>query len=129
MRRVVAIIDYGEFAFGSKDEVLDKARRYWNPGKTEFWTDAGVPLVIDRREGYFLYDMSGSRLIDVHLNGGTYNLGHRNPDVVADLVPGAAPKLIVLLPLLRLSIALVIRTFAVASRAPPWKKRVLLPSA
>jgi len=83
MRKVVAIIDYGEFAFGSKDEVLDKARRFWNPGKTEFWADSGVPLVIDRREGYFLYDMSGSRLIDVHLNGGTYNLGHRNPDVVA----------------------------------------------
>jgi acetylornithine/succinyldiaminopimelate/putrescine aminotransferase len=83
LRKVVAIIDYGEFAFGSKDEVLDKARRYWNPGKTQFWIDAGVPLVVDRREGYFLYDMSGSRLIDVHLNGGTYNLGHRNPDVLA----------------------------------------------
>ena len=80
---MAAIIDYGEFAFGSKDEVLDKALRYWNPGKTQFWTDAGVPLVIDRREGYFLYDMTGSRLIDVHLNGGTYNLGHRNLDVLA----------------------------------------------
>jgi acetylornithine/succinyldiaminopimelate/putrescine aminotransferase len=70
-------------AISSKDEVLDASRRYWNPGKTEFWTESGVPLVIDRREGYFLYDMTGSRLIDVHLNGGTYNLGHRNPDVVA----------------------------------------------
>ncbi len=30
--------------------------------------------------------MSGRRLIDVHLNGGTYNLGHRNADVVAALV-------------------------------------------
>ena len=57
---MAAIIDYGEFAFGSKDEVLDRARRYWNPGKTQFWIDSGVPLVIDRREGYFLYDMSGS---------------------------------------------------------------------
>jgi acetylornithine/succinyldiaminopimelate/putrescine aminotransferase len=26
--------------------------------------------------------MSGKRLIDAHLNGGTYNLGHRNPEVV-----------------------------------------------
>jgi acetylornithine/succinyldiaminopimelate/putrescine aminotransferase len=63
--------------------VLAKSAAYWNPGKTQFWIDAGVPLVIDRRCGYFLYDMSGSRLIDVHLNGGTYNLGHRNPEVVA----------------------------------------------
>src|SRR4051812_50203417 len=27
--------------------------------------------------------MSGRRLIDAHLNGGTYNVGHRNREVVA----------------------------------------------
>ena len=74
--------DYGVFSFSSKAEVLEKAKTYWNPGKTQFWIDSGVPLVIDRREEYFLYDMSGKRLIDTHLNGGTYNLGHRNPEVV-----------------------------------------------
>ena len=74
--------DYGVFSFASKTEVLDKAKEYWNPGKTQFWIDSGVPLVIDRREDYFIYDMSGKRLIDAHLNGGTYNLGHRNPEVV-----------------------------------------------
>ena len=70
-------------SFASKEEVLEKSKEFWNPGKTQFWIDSGVPLVIDRREGYFIYDMSGKRLIDVHLNGGTYNLGHRNPEVVA----------------------------------------------
>ena len=74
--------DYGAFSFASKEEVLAKAKEFWNPGKTQFWIDSGVPLVIDRREDYFLYDMSGKRLIDLHLNGGTYNLGHRNPEVV-----------------------------------------------
>jgi len=74
--------DYGEFSFASKDEVLEKSKQFWNPGKTQFWIDSGVPLVIDRREGYFIYDMTGKRLIDVHLNGGTYSLGHRNPEVV-----------------------------------------------
>jgi acetylornithine/succinyldiaminopimelate/putrescine aminotransferase len=69
-------------AFASKGEMLAKSREFWNPGKTQFWIDSGVPLVIDRREGYFLYDVEGKRLIDVHLNGGTYNLGHRNPEVV-----------------------------------------------
>jgi hypothetical protein len=82
------IFDYGQFSFASKDEVLEKAKTYWNPGKTQFWIDAGVPLVIDRREDYFLYDMSGRRLIDVHLNGGTYNLGHRNPEVVEAVTAG-----------------------------------------
>ncbi|WFR72865.1 aminotransferase class III-fold pyridoxal phosphate-dependent enzyme [Prescottella defluvii] len=75
--------DYGTFTFESKSEVLEKSVRYWNPDKTKFWTNSGVDLVIDRREGYFLWDMSGRRLIDLHLNGGTYNLGHRNPEVVA----------------------------------------------
>jgi acetylornithine/succinyldiaminopimelate/putrescine aminotransferase len=75
--------DYGDFSFSSKEEVLEKSRDYWNPGKTDFWVEAGVPLVIDRREDYFIYDMSGKRLLDVHLNGGTYNLGHRNAEVIA----------------------------------------------
>jgi acetylornithine/succinyldiaminopimelate/putrescine aminotransferase len=71
------------FSFADKQEVLDKSKQFWNPGKTQFWIDAGVPLVIDRREGYLLWDMSGKRLIDAHLNGGTYNVGHRNREVMA----------------------------------------------
>lgn len=71
------------FGFSGKDEVLAASERYWNPGKTRFWVESGVPLVIGPREGYWLEDLSGRRLIDVHLNGGTYNLGHRHPDVVA----------------------------------------------
>nr|WP_205861465.1 aminotransferase class III-fold pyridoxal phosphate-dependent enzyme [Planosporangium flavigriseum] len=63
--------------------MIGKSKEFWNPDKTQFWQDSGVDLVIDRREGYYLWDMHGRRLIDVHLNGGTYNLGHRNPEVVA----------------------------------------------
>src|ERR1700733_7203283 len=70
-------------AFPSKAEMLARSRQFWNPDKTQFWTDSGVPLVIDRREGYFIYAVSGKGLIDVHLNGGTYNLGHRSPEVTA----------------------------------------------
>ncbi|TWP32692.1 aspartate aminotransferase family protein [Leekyejoonella antrihumi] len=75
--------DYGSFSFDSKAEVLERSKEYWNPDKTQFWSNAGVDLVIDKREGYFLWDMDGRRLVDLHLNGGTYNLGHRNPEVVA----------------------------------------------
>ena len=80
--------DYGTFTFESKTEVLDRAKTFWNPDKTQFWIDAGVDLVIDRREDYFLWDMSGRRLIDMHLNGGTYSLGHRNPEVIQALSEG-----------------------------------------
>jgi acetylornithine/succinyldiaminopimelate/putrescine aminotransferase len=78
----MAMYDYEAFRFDSKAEMLEKSERYWNPDKTRFWSDSGVDLVIDRRDGYLLWDMEGRRLIDVHLNGGTYNLGHRNPEVV-----------------------------------------------
>ena len=77
--------DYGFFSYESKDDFLDRSREFWNPDKTDFWQDAGVDLVIDRREGYFFWDMAGRRLIDLHLNGGTYNLGHRNPELIATL--------------------------------------------
>jgi acetylornithine/succinyldiaminopimelate/putrescine aminotransferase len=80
--------DYGTFSFDSKADVLERAKTFWNPDKTQFWSDEGVDLVIDRREGYFLWDMSGRRLIDLHLNGGTYNLGHRNPEVMQALSEG-----------------------------------------
>jgi acetylornithine/succinyldiaminopimelate/putrescine aminotransferase len=70
-------------SFASKQDMLGKSKQFWNPDKTQFWQDAGVPLVIDRREGYYIYDVDGKRLIDTHLNGGTYNLGHRNAEVVA----------------------------------------------
>jgi acetylornithine/succinyldiaminopimelate/putrescine aminotransferase len=80
--------DYDVFTVGSKAEVLAKSREFWNPGKTDFWAQSGVDLVIDRRESYFIWDMSGIRLIDVHLNGGTYNLGHRNPELVEAITTG-----------------------------------------
>ena len=79
------MFDYGHFRFESKQALFDKAIAYWNPDKTKFWQKAGIDLVIDRREGYCLYDMSGRRLIDLHLNGGTYNLGHRHPELVETL--------------------------------------------
>ncbi len=71
-----------------KDDILTNSIEWCNPGKTREWRSMGVDLVIGRREGYYLYDMSGKRLIDVHLNGGTYNLGHRNPEIIETLIEG-----------------------------------------
>ena len=74
--------DYDVFSVESKAEVLARSREFRTPGNNDYWAETGVDLVIDRRESYFIWDMSGVRLIDVHLNGGTYNLGHRNPELV-----------------------------------------------
>ena len=72
----------------AKEEFLERSKEFWNPGKTEDWQRFGVDLVIDRREMYYLWDMDGRRLIDLHLNGGTYNVGHRNPEVIAAVKEG-----------------------------------------
>ena len=65
-----------------KEDFLERSKTFWNPAKVQDWQDMEVDLVIDRREGYCLYDMDGRQLIDLHLNGGTYNLGHRHPELV-----------------------------------------------
>jgi putrescine aminotransferase len=72
----------------TKDEVLALSRSYVCPDRVRFLTGAGIDLVIGRREGYRIWDLDGRELIDLHLNGGVFNLGHRNPDVIASLVEG-----------------------------------------
>jgi acetylornithine/succinyldiaminopimelate/putrescine aminotransferase len=62
---------------------------YWNPGRTREWLDMGIDIIIARREGYYFYDMDGNRYLNVHLNGGTFNLGHRNPELIEAMVTGA----------------------------------------
>ena len=75
----------GAYAPSSKEDFFEWSRRFWNPHKTDFWLSHGIDLVIGRRNDYFLYDVSGRRLIDLHLNGGTYNLGHRPEELVTAL--------------------------------------------
>ena len=70
----------------SKQEVFDKSIEYWNSGKTKEWLDLKIDLVIGKREGYYFWDMDGKKLMDVHINGGTYSLGHRNPEVISALI-------------------------------------------
>jgi acetylornithine/succinyldiaminopimelate/putrescine aminotransferase len=65
-----------------KREVLRINHEYLAPNRVETWLAAGIPLVIGRREGYRIWDIDGAELQDFHLNGGTYNLGHRHPALV-----------------------------------------------
>lgn len=65
-----------------KQRAIDLCREYLMPARVAAWENLGVPLVIGRREGYRIWDLDGHELIDVHLNGGTYNLGHRPPELV-----------------------------------------------
>jgi acetylornithine/succinyldiaminopimelate/putrescine aminotransferase len=68
-----------------KRRVLELTYEYMMPNRVETFMRLGVPLVIGKREGYRLWDLDGHELLDLHLNGGTYNLGHRNPEVLEAL--------------------------------------------
>lgn len=68
-----------------KRRILELAARHVCPNRVEMLQALGVDLVIGRREGYRLWDVDGRELLDFHLNGGVFNLGHRNPEVVAAL--------------------------------------------
>ena len=37
-----------------------------------------MAIVMGKREGYYFWDMDGRKFLDMHINGGTYNLGNRN---------------------------------------------------
>lgn len=70
----------------TKEEILKLSLEHWNPGKTQEWIDRDMALVIGKRAGYYFWDMDGRKFLNIHINGGTYNLGHRNPEVIKALV-------------------------------------------
>jgi acetylornithine/succinyldiaminopimelate/putrescine aminotransferase len=69
----------------AKRRALDLAARYVCPDRVRTFEAMGVDLVIGRREGYRFWDLDGKELLDFHLNGGVFNLGHRHPELVAAL--------------------------------------------
>jgi acetylornithine/succinyldiaminopimelate/putrescine aminotransferase len=70
----------------TKDEVIKDSMNYVNPSKTQEWIDRGINLVMNQREGYAFWDMNGKKYLDIHINGGTFNLGHRNPELIDAMI-------------------------------------------
>lgn len=65
-----------------KETVRALAEKHVCPGRVQMLDMFGLDLVIGRREGYRLWDIDGRELLDFHLNGGVYSLGHRHPELV-----------------------------------------------
>jgi putrescine aminotransferase len=68
-----------------KARTMSQAREYLFPDRLDKFSAMGVDLIIGRREGYRIWDVDGHELMDFHLNGGTYSLGHRNADLLKTL--------------------------------------------
>lgn len=67
----------------TKSEVISKFARHVSSGKADFFANAGIDFVSGLREGIYLCDLTGERLINCHCNGGVFNLGHRNPRILS----------------------------------------------
>jgi len=70
-----------------KAETISLFAQHVSSGKAAFFEAAGIDFALGKRDGPYLWDVTGEkRLIDCHCNGGVFNLGHRNPEVVRTLV-------------------------------------------
>ncbi len=68
-----------------KTEISKLFADHVSSGKAEFFSQAGIDFVLGKREGIYIWDLDGKQLINCHCNGGVFNLGHRNPRIIAAL--------------------------------------------
>jgi putrescine aminotransferase len=70
----------------TKREIVESFSRHVSSGKAAFFRKHGMDFVMGGRGGTRLRDIEGKKeLINLHCNGGVFNLGHRNPALVAAL--------------------------------------------
>ncbi len=67
----------------SRDDFLKRYGRYFNPQRIQGIEDLGFLIVEGSAEGPWFYDSEGNRFLDMWCMGGLYNLGHRNPTLMA----------------------------------------------
>jgi len=72
-------------ASAEKARILSGAHEHVIPGRVTVFNGLGIDLVMGRREGYRFWDVDGQEYLDFHLNGGTFTLGHRNPELLGVL--------------------------------------------
>lgn len=69
-----------------KSRVFSAFRDHVSSGKAAFFEKYGMDFVMGRREGSYIWDIDGEkRLFNLHCNGGVFNLGHRNSEIIAVL--------------------------------------------
>jgi acetylornithine/succinyldiaminopimelate/putrescine aminotransferase len=72
--------------FATRDATIRAFAQHISRGKVETFEELGIDLVLGRREGPFFWDAYDERrFFNCHCNGGVFNLGHRNPAIVAAL--------------------------------------------
>jgi acetylornithine/succinyldiaminopimelate/putrescine aminotransferase len=66
-----------------KQRVIENFRDHVSSGKVAVFKKYGIDFVTGRRQGAYLWDIDGKkRLFNLHCNGGVFNLGHRNEELI-----------------------------------------------
>jgi acetylornithine/succinyldiaminopimelate/putrescine aminotransferase len=66
-----------------KKRVIENFRDHVSSGKVAVFEKYGIDFVTGRRQGAYLWDIDGKkRLFNLHCNGGVFNLGHRNEELI-----------------------------------------------
>ncbi|EQD47876.1 aminotransferase class-III, partial [mine drainage metagenome] len=72
-------------ASAAKAGKLDLFGRHINPQKVRVLKAAGLDILETRREGAWVFDSSGRKLLDCFTSAGSFNVGRRHPKVVKAL--------------------------------------------
>jgi len=70
--------------FPNREAVEDSYHRHVDAGRVDTWKMADMQLVMGERSGIRFSDaFTGKWYVNCHCNGGVFNLGHRNPQVIS----------------------------------------------
>ncbi|MDI6872725.1 hypothetical protein [Candidatus Solincola sp.] len=53
-----------------KEKIIERFARHVSSGKARFFRKAGIDFIFERREGIYIWDLEGNRLINCHCKGG-----------------------------------------------------------
>lgn len=59
--------------------------KFVSPGKVKFYSKYGLTFIPGHRDGCYIFDVNGKRFFNAHCNGGVFNLGHRNHNIIETL--------------------------------------------
>ena len=87
-------------SFLTERELLDLESRVCSYGDTVHYAEK--PKIFERCEGSYLYDLHGTRYLDLQMWYSAVNLGYANPRISAALLPPTIFRLLVVMLLRKL---------------------------
>jgi len=69
-----------------KEEIFEKFSKYVSSGKVKTFKEYKIEFIFGKRQGPYIWDIDKKkRLINCHSNGGVFNLGHCNKEIIKTL--------------------------------------------